>query len=198
MEKIKLFETDSRNIIYKSDFKEWLKEHRGLLKSTIELIQQIKTVGEQKCNDNICATCVDINQEGKKIYSNSFKIETENRKLFLKVEYEDTEKEGAYEEMQDTILAKETVELSGIDGVRVVNPLLGYTDKNGKSYFVAEWIDMPILDEVLDSFDDKKKSKIFERLNQIRKTLEGYRELSPANMFYDKERDEIVLFDLHL
>jgi hypothetical protein len=35
-------------------------------------------------------------------------------------------------------------------------------------------------------------------MDDIRNILDGYREVSAHNMFYDEDKDEIVLFDLHL
>lgn len=198
MENIKSAETNTRELIYETDFRNWLRERKGLPESTIGLLEQVETINEKKCKENLCATCIDINREGNELFSKSFKIEIGNSKFFLKVESGDVENEGASEEINDTILAKETLKSSNLIGVRVVKSLLGYSDKNGKSYYVAEWIDLPILDEILDTFDNKKKENILERLEGIRETLEGYREVSPSNMFYDEEKDEIVLFDLHL
>lgn len=122
-----------------------------------------------------------------------------NKNFFLKMEKEDVPEDAGFKEMQDTLLAKEVISSLKISGVRVIEPLLGYSDRSNRSYYISEWLNLPLLDDIISNIrDNNKKQELTRRTEMVRNALDGYREVSSGNMFYDKEKDEIVLFDLHL
>jgi hypothetical protein len=201
MPEYKSVETGTRELWYEKDFRKWLREKKNLPRAVLELVDDADTDGKKACAGEVCLTCVDINTAGDVAFSKSFKIEIGGEKFFLKIEQEDIPTDAGFKEMQDTLLAKEVLEPANIKGVRVVNPLMGYSDKKERSYFISEWIDLPLLDEVISELEmknQKEAKRLLKRVNEIRGVLSGYRELSPCNMFYNKKTDEIILFDLHL
>jgi hypothetical protein len=91
-------------------------------------------------------------------------------------------------------------------GVEIIDFQLGFEEKQKQvRYFVARWQKgNPIcLETYLDSIEDKQElQRLMFRLDNIksviRHKLGGAFDLRTYNMFYDKEEDKIILFDLHL
>jgi hypothetical protein len=211
MEKYINRESNGRVLWYEQDFRNYLKEHNKLPKEILKLSDGVWHKGEVRCSEGICLECIDLNLsdevlfgrkdiEQKDIYSKGFKVTVGDKTFFFKIEKKYMDTDGGYEEMQDTILAKDIIEPLKEYNVRVVNPLLGYKDDE-RSYYISEWENLPLLDVVLYNYDKKGLEKydiLIERMDDIRNILDGYREVSAHNMFYDEDKDEIVLFDLHL
>jgi hypothetical protein len=202
MKEYKQFERQGRKLWYEKNFREWLKENKHLPDNIENLVRSIQKKGETAHADDIEIECIDVNEEDGALYSKSFKVTVGDQKFFLKLENESIAEEGGFQEMESTLLAKDEIEAVKTQGVKVIEPLWGYEDqKENKSYYVAEWSDLPTLDEILTEYEkqnSKKAAELLKRIYAIQKILQGYREISPANMFYDKENDEIILFDLHV
>ena len=201
MEEYRAFERSGTKLLYEQKFRKLLRENSHALDTLLKSVDALAEEGVSVTNDDFEIECIDINQENV-LYSKSFRIHVDGTDFFLKVEKASVVKEGGFEEIESTLLAKKELESAIGKGVRVVQSYWGYENKEKQqSYFVAEWLDLPILENVLTAFNDtnpEKASELLGRLKHVQEVLEGYREVSPANMFYDEEKDEIVLFDLHV
>ncbi len=206
-------ESSTRGLWYEKKFRDFIKENKHLPKEVIGLAETIREKGEKKCVEGVCLECIDLNvkdevlmglkeMKEEDIYSISFKVTINDKNFFLKIEKGYIETDGGYEEMQDTILAKDVIDSLNNKNVRVVNPLLGYSNNNNTSYYIAEWENLPVLENLLNDYEKKglndEAEKIHNRIEEIRGKLDGYREVSSNNMLYDKGKDQIVLFDMHL
>ena len=195
-------ETHARHLSFESDFREWLHQHKELPKIVTGMAGLMFKKGDTRCERGICVTCIDVNRDDTSLLSRSFKVAVGKDNFFLKLEKHIPDHEGGFHEMQDTLLAKDVLTEASVKGVRVTQSLLGYSDTQRRNYYVAEWVDLPVLDDVMadlkNSKQERQYSKLLDRVKQIQAVLVGYQEISPANMFYDEVRDEIVMFDMHL
>jgi hypothetical protein len=91
--------------------------------------------------------------------------------------------------------AKRRIENS--EDVRLINYQLGYTDKQGNDYFLAKWEELPLMQDYLNQdLTDAEREEIADKLGWVYDTFEDYKDVTTANMFYDPNTKQVVLFDL--
>jgi hypothetical protein len=220
-------ERPNREIEYTPDFKEVIAQNPGALKSFLKLENEIEESSEEvlesreeKVFEDGEVRLTPLYQiiRRRNIYSaingrekfnaNSYcKVEIGDKAYFVKTipgYFRSPEESTGIDEYRTTNKIKEL--FSEIKGVEVVEPKLGYSDKDkGVSYFVSEWKDLPRIKDYISkrynyeglSFTDAYEP-IEKRLIQIRDIADKYNILdnSNENMFYDEENDVIYLYDM--
>lgn len=99
-----------------------------------------------------------------------------------------------FDEFQGTAVAKSLVK--NLKGVRIVERQFGYQDEEHNSYFVSTWENLPRLWEYMLQLHGEEESALERRIEEIQHSLPQFPDVSSINMFYDKEKNEIVLYDL--
>ena len=220
-------ENENRKLAYVSEFKDWIKEHPGALSTARKLIEMVETQAPTEelnewwnfypdkgfthkffnkafTEDEISVFLTHWSQEG----SHGYRVIVGEDEFFVKREQGKRElfgKMGGYEEGLDTIRAKEL--LAAQSGVDVVDFMLAYEDKQKDiRYFVAPWVNMPLLIDFLSKkeLSSDVKNELAARFKRAAEILEtpdekglGYFEVLDTNAFYDQENDKIILFDLN-
>ncbi|MEY2701425.1 MAG: hypothetical protein RLY43_45 [Bacteroidota bacterium] len=214
----------NRELEYTEEFREFLRNNPGALKSFLKLEKEIEENStailesrEEKVfeDENVKITPLYKAIEDRNLYSvingrdkipaNSFcKVEIGDRAYFVKTipgYFNNPEESTGTDEFRTIMKAKET--LSGLEDVEIVEPQLGYRDKNtDRTYFVSEWKDLPniatFLKSVTSTGEPKKGYRLINRFMDIEARLSavGIKDVHTTNMFYDESTDKIYLFDL--
>jgi len=109
-------------------------------------------------------------------------------------------KVGGYVEVKSSASAKDL--LKNIEGVEVIDFKLGYENKKEKvRYFVSRWEpDFKKIseDDTFESIEKQEKDRLRLLMDQIRNILgSSFIEIAEHNMFYDKKRKKIIIYDLN-
>jgi hypothetical protein len=214
-------ERPNREIEYTPDFKEVIAQNPGALRSFLKLEKEIEENSveildslEEKVfeDENVKVTPLYsvIKNRNKytvvngrdKIPANSFcKVEIGDQVYFVKAVpgyLINPEKSTGVEEFKTINKAKEA--LRCLENVEIVEPKLGYSDKNtNRTYFVSEWKNLPtIFKSMRETGDPKKADELRERSDYIYTVLKdiGIVEVHTGNMFYDESTDKIYVFDV--
>jgi hypothetical protein len=80
--------------------------------------------------------------------------------------------------------------------ISVVNPKFAISRRDQKSFFVSEWINLPLLSTFLDINSQRRNQILLETLKKFSDLLgPGYFNLRSHNAFYDEKKDKIIFFD---
>ncbi len=88
-------------------------------------------------------------------------------------------------------------------GAEFIQPLLALKDKEGSSYYLSEYLDLPLAWDIcglgeLDGHTDSEEIALYDRTEAIAEYLTslGYIDVSARNMFFDSKINKIIIFDL--
>lgn len=213
MEKITTTETENRQLGYSEDFKEWIREHPGVIALFKELSNKIKESSKPIKNwetlehEGIKANVLkDYIWDGKRFLY--LKVEVDGKKFFVKSEGVPHRGKGFTEFINSAEVQDRLKDLKA----RTIRYKLGYQDSKRGSFFVSEWENniMPVsaykdrINLQLKSIEDEsearelesKLSNLEKRLEEIRDLLKDFHDLEDYNIFYDPNTDEVVLMDL--
>ncbi|GEM_PF-5312822 len=219
----KFTEAKNKKLAYAGEFKDFVRENPGILKSVLGLIDKVDKKGDLE--RGVLGEIGEI--EVEPIYNHGrrrragYLVAVGNDKFFLKkvnAAEEELYIARGFDEALSTKAAKDI--LKDMPGVRVVNFQLGYQD-NENSYFVSRWEGSPHIVELFRDFLNNKlwyekiygagsltaeKEKELQRLrNRVRYRMKkveslfderGYFEVVSDNMLYDLDKDQIILLDL--
>jgi hypothetical protein len=195
------YQNEYKKIAYTQEFRDFFKEHKKELVGILELMKRLDALDEDEIVDNIFEVGDDIkitvlkaivwDENDPRRYH--LRIDIEDNSFFVKSEAVPQRGKG-YDEYTNIKEAKEL--LKNLEGVEVIEPQLGYQHTDGRTFFVSKWNSLPNLKDVLDERKDDEKLR--QRIDKIKKVLEdaGFHDVGTHNMFYDKERDVIIVFDL--
>jgi hypothetical protein len=137
--------------------------------------------------------------------TNLYKITIEGQSFFCKeVPYYDYKHrykaDGFAESVALNNLRKKIEPLRKRHKVRVVDFVFGFSGKH-KLYFVSKWEELPVAKEyhiqLLREKRTEEADRLYDRIHKLIKLLEkDFSDVGAHNMFYDEDKDEIVLFDI--
>ena len=204
-----------RQIAYTTNFRNFIKEHPGVVSDTLWCIQDIERRGS-KPGTWSSAVGILVTLENPKgsserkwkskgsLSSNEnrfYKFEYDNRTLFIKQVKmrNDTTGVGGVEEIQNSYNAVQLLRKANIPGVRIIDYQLGFTDKQ-YDYFVSDYLSPKgfIRLDQLEVQNPEAYQALKPRCEQIVAVLEpeGYNDIGRFNTFYDSKTDTLILFDL--
>lgn len=205
----------SRMLGYSFDFKNFVRENPGFLSTAKKLISDIES-GRLNSNEVHEANGVLVNRPPyfRTDKSYGYRVEFDGQSFFVKTP-RGWWGEGGKKEFDSSKHAEEI--LKDIPWVDVVEFQLGYTDIKGKKYFVSKWVDGPVslydyraglMNIVIDIQSARttkeernnasmKIKNIDEKIGLLRSRLKDFWEVADWNMFYDVDKDRIILFDLY-
>ena len=204
-----------KQLEYTPDFKEVIAQNPGALKSFLKLEKEIEssynpedTENEKSYTDGeITITPLYRNSIHKNFIRQTempitgyLKVEIGDQKFFVKTLpgfYYDPENSSGIEEFKSIEKADEV--LKDIEGVKVIEPQLGYHDKEkNKTYFVSKWLDLPSASEYCYKAGFQKSEPIRFRIKNIISILNenGFRDVHTGNMFYDETSDTLYVYDV--
>jgi len=193
-------ETGNKQLAYTSEFKEFIHQNPGAVRSFEAIINRVNgsdaNRGDVFQEGDIKATVVTLRSTIREEYY-FFKVEIGDKKFFVKCE------KGSglrgYEEFSSSAEAREL--LKDMQDVEVVDFQLGYQDAHGNSYFVSRWQDLPTLVEYLDELNssrrDSEAAELYTKVKAIREVLPSFSDIAVWNMFYDAAKKKFYLFDLN-
>lgn len=209
-------ESTTRGLSYVQEFRKWTKEHPGLLKNFLNLLESEEFKNTQEGDtleqNGIKLTILSKHKKDWMENENEFrglrlKLEVDGHTFFVKQEKGKIFHKG-YQEANSAQKAKELLKELELPNVELYEPQLGYQTKDN-SFFVSKWIDLPTLSKYLlnltdsSKFDEetytkniKKAQELQRRERQIAKKLKKFPDVYAHNMFYDEKTDKIILFDL--
>lgn len=182
-------EGKTRSLIYSPELKSSIEKHPRITKQVLKLIESIETqpVGTDAEEDGIKVTYFQ-----KRNWSTNFKVEAMGQTYHLKKELG---RGTGHKSMTSFEEAERRIE--NRKDVRLINYQLGYTDKQGNDYFLAKWEEIPLMRDYLNQdLSDSEREEIADKLGWVYDTFEDYKDVTTANMFYDPNTKQVVLFDL--
>src|SRR3989338_7488453 len=190
-ESFKSRETETRKLAYDEDFRAWMKEHPGAMKTFLEIVhsKEFKDAVEGDIIERgeIKVTVIGLYY----LRGPRLRLELGGTNFFVKIETSLQERDYArgHKEFVDSKKAKEL--LGDLLGVEIYEPQLGYQTEN-ESFFVSKWIDLPVLYdyvEMLSAQNNKEKvSELSKRKKEIQKVLKDFTDIMEYNMFYDSRK----------
>lgn len=211
-------ERDHDRVAYTQEFYDFFLTHPHEIEITMQLFAEVdKVITEEggrgshvkdrrikREKDGVTITHFSHENEGDR-WPDLYKVEIDSKVFFVK--RQDYHLGEGYGEITSSAKAKEL--LKDVPWVDIVPFHLGYTDeKTGRSYFVAEWVDLPRMKEYteqrtnsatvfpLNVFALYSNFEVHQKISHLKRILKGYFEICRSNMFYDVHRNRIILFDL--
>lgn len=196
---IKTTQTESRALSYVDEFREFIAEHPGAMRTVLKLIGKIEEgIGlYKKSAFSEKEVSVVLFQERPR--SRCYKINVDGKSYFLKKEFKYPCR-GGNDEFLSCRKAEELIE--GLDGVKVIDYQLGYSDQNN-NYFVSKWMDLPTVSACVwgtkgKQVPQEKRDELMARANAVmRRLCPSFYDVMDYNMLYDEQTNMIYLFDLH-
>ena len=152
-ESFKSRETETRKLAYDEDFRAWMKEHPGAMKTFLEIVhsKEFKDAVEGDIIERgeIKVTVIGLYY----LRGPRLRLELGGTNFFVKIETNSQEQGYAWghKEFVDSQKVKEL--LKDLPGVEVYEPQLGYQTES-ESFFVSKWIDLPGIQEYMDMLID--------------------------------------------
>ena len=187
-----LYEVAGRNseVVFTPKFDQWIEDHPNVIRRVAHLIDHMVKQKEEKVlyGDDIAIEIFPYKR-------NCFKVTVGDDEFFVKMTNPFKPKEGGATEIKKS--AATLQRLKHLKGVRVVDFKLGY-QKGDKGYFVSKWENLERAQDLFDSDEMLSSNPVLaQRLSDIYNALGSeYRDTGKHNIFYDKDKDEFVLFDL--
>jgi hypothetical protein len=217
-ENIEISQTERKQIAYTDEFKNWIQDHPG----TIKAFKQLETELAAQDPESGWEINLSVETEGAtltlvhyfvrgKIYI--FKVEAGDKTYCVKKAAEPSEASehppvghDAFNEIKALAEAKEL--LKNVEGVEVADFHFAFRDSQGNNYLVLRWYELTQVEVFLADSEEggsllqSKKStelakSIRKRIRIIRDTLKDFYDVKTHNMFYDPDRDKVIVFDLH-
>ena len=109
--------------------------------------------------------------------------------------------------LQETIDTQQAKELlKDVSGIRVIDFQAAYESRQRTpplGIFVSKWENLPTLENVIgdeknkENLGQEKIDELLMRLSKVKAILgPSYFDISERNCFFDREKDQLVLFDL--
>jgi hypothetical protein len=213
----------ARDLLYKKDFKVWLKSNPGVMKKVASEIRSLMLKhpfpeyssfkpSNYHPNTEVFDTSEDKNLHIKidfirlTVQSASFKVTIGTESFFVKVQNPSSENldwEGGVDEFNTA--EKLRSDLRKLNFVDVVDYKMAYNyidpenqKKGGLKFLVSGWLNLPTLANYLDNPPSfKERQEVLDKYGKVVDILKDYFDIGQGNCFYDKETKKIVLFDLH-
>ncbi len=198
-------ETENKGLAYTAEFKDFIHQNPGVIKSFNDLRGQLDDMPIEDVkngyffqNNDLAATIVKAYiWAGQRFYY--FKVEIGSQSFFVKSEGIPRRGKG-YEEFSN--LAKIKERIKDLPWAEVVDFQLGYQDNKSRSYFVSKWLNLPRLVEYMKTLSSKKDSdevsEIMKKEWDLQRLLPEFHDVMPYNMFYDPKKKKIYLFDVFI
>lgn len=178
------------SIVYNPEFEQYKEKYKNIV-STVNRVMAGEKI-ENFENEMLGYST------GGKAYS---VVEVAGEKFFIK-KIPENHKQGGVEEFKAALEAKNRLRDGGIKNVKVVDYVFGYS--SDKVRFVVSRYDSRLkttLALYMDECVEKKKynelHKLDHRFADLKKLFADYFDFKVQNMAYDKDTDEIILFDLN-
>lgn len=202
-------ENTVRQLEYTDDFKEFIGQNPGVLKSAFETIQK----GFDGDSIDVGRVKIEKKEFGGERASEFYLVDVAGKKLFVKkLRTELVEKASGYraDGFQEVTASREAEErLAEIPWARVIDYKLGY--KHGdQSFFVSEWNEALTHDlaellrslrrEIYEQDSPQAKAKYELLIGKIAELFDilgdDFFDVERHNMAYDETNDQVILFDL--
>ncbi len=202
-----LVNSPKRELTYSPEFKRFINDNPGALKSFLKLQTQISEAWGSTMPRNLIFKDGTLKIEIMSEYTRDYmEVNIGNKKFFVKR----SPGAGSYDSSGvDEIRSLQTVksQLKGHLEFEVIDYQLGYQDNARTTYFVSKWVNHKSALFYINTWntkslsDNKYQHKLDELLTKIQ-TLQSllskdFYDVGPHNMFYDPKRGVLTVFDVH-
>ncbi len=178
------------SLVYNPDFEKYKDRYKNIVSKVKDILDGEKVEG-------INVEFFRKTSNGKFYYS----LEIDGEKFFIK-KIPESHKQGGVEEFKIAQEAKDRLLKNKIEKVKVIDYVFAYT--GGDYRFVASRYDNKLdttlamyMDQCWKNGKTEDLKKLEERFENLKKIFCDYYDFRPGNMGYDKDTDEIILFDLN-
>lgn len=180
------------------EFKKLAGEKPDLVPTIMNLLELVGREGVVRADGIELSRLVYYKQGGN---SSAYKLEIDGQVFLLKQTFSPIGQSG-FKEFDSSVKAEALLKLSKLDKVRVVDYQLGFQgeDHTGKryTYFVSRFEDLERIDTYTSWRSDyPDKELLLRRIAEIKNVLKHFDEVIEANMLFDPDSGEIVIYDLH-
>lgn len=204
-------EEPHREMEYADDFKKFIADNPGALKSFLTLEKEIgerRKEGKLKFDDvfddgDLRISFIIKDSSYLPNLGKYFKVEINGQAFFVKktpAHYLHPDSTHGIAERRSLEKAKEL--LKDLENVEMVDFQLGYKDQNGKTYFVSKFLDLPTLAETYRQLSKskkglEKKEKLKARVEKIEEIFRynHFIDFHVSNILYDEKTEKFYLFD---
>lgn len=178
------------SLVYNPEFEQYRDKYKNIISTVMKVIEGENVDGFK--GEMLKHTA------GGKTY---FIVEVDGEKFFIK-KIPENHKQGGVDEFKAAEEAKQRLSQTGIEKVKVVDYVFGFSG-NGVRFVVSKYDERlknslaSYMEECLKNNRTKELHDLEDRFADLKKVFWDYYDFKVENMAYDKDSDEIILFDLN-